>query len=300
MSKENELTEETVPIPTPVENALIEEPIPAAAPPETPVSSAPKAKRNSRVKKAASESTVSETDAVGGAVEESAGKGAEAPVMLDPEANELTADDYSLRAPSVAYPLTAAIPNVSILTLDVRGEVETKSDRDEIIWHELHNAYRTRKILTGQLGGVEQMENNKTIVIVDYKGFRVVIPLKEMMIQVNTNVSGKAYGDLMIRMNKLLGKMLGAEIDFIVRGIDAKTRAVVASRKEAMLKKRQTFYMDLDANGIHRIYEGRLVQARVIAVAEKVSVWRFSVWSALFRQRICRGSGLVMHGSITP
>lgn len=269
MSKENELTEETVPIPTPVENALIDEPIPAAEPPETPVSSAPKAKRNSRVKKAASESTVSETDAVGDAVEEPAGKGAEAPVMLDSEANELTADDYSHRAPSVAYPITTTIPNASILTLEVRGEVETKSDRDDIIWHELHNAYRTRKILTGQLGGVEQMENNKTIVIVDYKGFRVVIPLKEMMIQVNTNVSGKAYGDLMIRMNKLLGKMLGAEIDFIVRGIDAKTRAVVASRKEAMLKKRQTFYMDLDANGIHRIYEGRLVQARVIAVAEK-------------------------------
>ncbi len=269
MSKENELTEETVPIPTPVENGLLDEPIPAAAPPETPVSSAPKAKRNSRVKKAASASTVSETDAVGDAVEEPAGKGAEAPVMLDSEANELTADDYSHRVPSVTYPITATIPNASILTLEVRGEVETKSDRDDIIWHELHNAYRTRKILTGQLGGVEQMENNKTIVIVDYKGFRIVIPLKEMMIQLNTNVSGKAYGDLMIRMNKLLGKMLGAEIDFIVRGIDAKTRAVVASRKEAMLKKRQTFYMDLDANGIHRIYEGRLVQARVIAVAEK-------------------------------
>lgn len=63
--------------------------------------------------------------------------------------------------------------------------------------------------------------------------------------------------------------MLGCEIDFIVKGVDQKTRTVVASRKEAMLKKRQVFYMNQDASGAYRIYEGRTVQARVIAVAEK-------------------------------
>lgn len=55
-----------------------------------------------------------------------------------------------------------------------------------------------------------------------------------------------------------------------VRGIDSKTRSVVASRKEAMLRKRQIFYLDTDAAGMYRVYEGRIVQARVIAVAEKV------------------------------
>ena len=74
----------------------------------------------------------------------------------------------------------------------------------------------------------------------------------------------------MLRQNKILGNMLGADIDFIVRGIDSKTRSVVASRKEAMLRKRQIFYLDTDAAGMYRVYEGRIVQARVIAVAEKV------------------------------
>lgn len=37
-----------------------------------------------------------------------------------------------------------------------------------------------------------------------------------------------------------------------------------------MLKKRQIFYLDTDADGMYRIFEGRVVQARVIAVAEKV------------------------------
>lgn len=159
-----------------------------------------------------------------------------------------------------------------VLTLESRGEVETESAREDTIWHEIHNAYRTRKILTGQLGGIEQTDSGKTVVIVDYKGFRIVIPLKEMMIDLaqGRSTSGKEYAELMLRQNKILGNMLGAEIDFIVKGIDSKTRSVVASRKEAMLKKRQIFYLDTDAAGMYRVYEGRIVQARVIAVAEKV------------------------------
>lgn len=157
-----------------------------------------------------------------------------------------------------------------VLTLEVRGEVETEESREDAIWHEIHNAYRTRRILTGQLGGIEQTDNGKTIAIVDYKGFRIVIPLKEMMINVGRSPSGQEYTELMLRQNKILGNMLGAEIDFIVKGIDSKSRSVVASRREAMFKKRQIFYMDTDTAGMYRIYEGRIAQARVIAVAEKV------------------------------
>ena len=64
--------------------------------------------------------------------------------------------------------------------------------------------------------------------------------------------------------------MLTAEIDFIVRGLDNSARSVVASRKAAMLRKRQTFYLDTNEDGVPMIYEGRVVQARVIGVAEKV------------------------------
>lgn len=157
-----------------------------------------------------------------------------------------------------------------VLTLESRSEVETEESREDAIWHEIHNAYRTRRILTGQLGGIEQTDTGKTIAIADYKGFRIVIPLKEMMINVGRSPSGQEYAELMLRQNKILGNMLGAEIDFIVRGIDSKSRSVVASRREAILKKRQIFYLDTDAAGLYRIYDGRIVQARVIAVAEKV------------------------------
>jgi len=181
-----------------------------------------------------------------------------------------TPDPDVSAGPPARRPARTSQPEAPVLTIENKGEVETQAEREDAIWHEIHNAYRTRKILTGQLGGIEQMDNGKTIVIVDYKGFRIIIPLKEMMINLGRNPSGQEYAEFMQRQNKILGNMLGAEIDFIVRGIDSKTRSVVASRREAMLKKRQIFYLDTDIAGMYRIYEGRIVQARVIAVAEKV------------------------------
>ena len=178
-----------------------------------------------------------------------------------------SSDASSPSAQTLAKKKPSAKP---VLTIVNRDEVETDASKEDAIWHEIHNAYRTRKIMTGQLGGIEQLDNGKTIVIVDYKGFRIIIPLKEMMINLGRMPSGQEYVEFMQRQNKILGNMLGAEIDFVVRGIDSKTRSVVASRKEAMLKKRQTFYMETDADGMYRIFEGRVVQARVIAVAEKV------------------------------
>ncbi len=179
----------------------------------------------------------------------------------------------SERRPADSAPRRAAggkRAEAPVLTLEARGEVETEESREDVIWHEIHNAYRTRRILTGQLGGIEQTDNGKTIAIVDYKGFRIVIPLKEMMINVGRSPSGQEYAELMLGQNKILGNMLGAEIDFIVKGIDSKARSAVASRREAMLKKRQIFYLDTDVSGMYRVHEGRIVQARVIAVAEKV------------------------------
>ncbi len=160
-------------------------------------------------------------------------------------------------------------PEREILTIQAGDDVETEESRDDIIWHEIHNAYRTRRMLTGQLGGIEQTDSGKTVAIVDYKGFRILIPLKEMMVLLEDNNVSQRYSDMIQRQIRLLNNMLGAEIDFVVRGIDSTTRSVVASRKDAMLKKRQTFYLDINANGKTHIYEGRKVQARVIAVAEK-------------------------------
>jgi ribosomal protein S1 len=155
----------------------------------------------------------------------------------------------------------------SVLTIVSRDEVETQQDRDDIVWHDIQNALRTRRVLTGILDGIERLENGNIIAVVYYKDLRVIIPVSEMMIFISED--NYFEEDTVTRQGKILGNSIGAEIDFIVKGIDSKTRSAVASRKLAMMKKRKTFYLDPDANGRYRVHEGRIVQARVIAVTEK-------------------------------
>lgn len=157
----------------------------------------------------------------------------------------------------------------NILTLENDAAVETQKSKEDLIWHEITNAYRTRRILTGMLGGIEKLEGGATITIVYYKNFRVVIPITEMMINLVEDETHN-YGELSLRQNKIVNTMLGCEIDFIIKGLDSKERSIVASRKDAMLKKRQIFYFDQNSSGTPKVYPDRVVQARVISVAEKV------------------------------
>ena len=181
--------------------------------------------------------------------------------------------------------------NTPILTLDSDAKLETAQSISDLTWHEIQNAYRTRRILTGMLGGIEKTENGSLIAVVYYKDFRTVIPVTEMMIHLMQD-EAHDYGELALRQNKILNNMLGCEIDFLIKGLDPKTRSIVASRKEAMLKKRQIFYLDKDASGMPKVYEDRIVQARVIAVAEKV-VLSFD-WMGDARERFQVGDHILV------
>ena len=139
----------------------------------------------------------------------------------------------------------------------------------DLIWHEIQNAYRTRKILTGKLGGIEKTEAGSLIAIVYYKDFRTVMPISEMMLNL-VRITPTITGNFPCGKIKSSIICWGVRLIFLVKGLDAKTRSIVASRKEAMLKKRQIFYLDTDTSGKPKVCEDRIVQARVIAVAEKV------------------------------
>lgn len=152
-----------------------------------------------------------------------------------------------------------------ILTISAEGGPEPGPlVRDK--WHEVVSAYRTRKILTGILGGIESLNDGWNVAVVYYLGYRVLIPMEEMMI--NLEGDGHEKANLLNRQIRIANNMLGAEIDFIVRSIDEAEKSIVASRKDAMLKKRRMFYFSEDGKEA-LIYPGRVVEARVIAVAQK-------------------------------
>ena len=126
--------------------------------------------------------------------------------------------------------------NMGILTVDTDGQTRPPREQEDVNWHELTNAFRTRKVLSGMLGGIEKLEGGWVVAVIQYKGYRVIIPMEEMMI--NLEGDGRENADIINRQTRLANNMLGAELDFIVRDMDQKTRSIVASRKEAMLRKR--------------------------------------------------------------
>jgi len=160
-------------------------------------------------------------------------------------------------------------PSPSILTLEVGGEAFTEKDRTDAIWHEIKNSHVSGTHLTGILGKVENIENGNVTAVIDYKGQRIVIPIGEMMIALERPVGERevVYKD---RLARILNRMMGAEIDFVVRGIagSGKERVAVASRKSAMLRLRRRYYFLNTSNGKPQVYPDRVVEARVTAVSQ--------------------------------
>lgn len=153
-----------------------------------------------------------------------------------------------------------------VLTINVDAQVESAQEQEDTRWHQLLNAHRTRKVLTGQLGGIEKLESGWMVAVTYYNGFRIIIPMNEMMI--NLSGDGRENADTLNRQVRIANNMLGCDIDFIIKDLDTKSRSVVASRKDAMLKKRQTFYIGEEGEK-PLLYPGRIAEARVIAVAPK-------------------------------
>lgn len=212
-----------------------------------------------------------------------------------PTEDETESADGETAPQPTAPPAPAGRRDSYILTVDAKDRIETEEERREVIWHEIKTSHIAGRILTGTLDGVEQTPSGRTIVVVDYKGYRVAIPLKEMMLYSGPVPYGAKYKPFMERMNSILATMLTAEIDFIVRGLDNTARSVVASRKAAMLRKRQTFYLDANEDGVPMIYEGASYRRASLALRKKSCVWKCSAWSVRFSPAIC-----LPHGSVTP
>ena len=153
-----------------------------------------------------------------------------------------------------------------ILTVDASSAGQLQRQED-LAWHELVNAQYTRRILTGNLSGIERLDGGWVVAVVYYKGCRVLIPMEEMLISLEGD--GREKSDRLNRQTRIANNMLGAQIDFIIRDLDQEAGSAAASRKDAMLRKRAQFYLDHPEDGTPMIVPGRIVEARVIAVAQK-------------------------------
>lgn len=151
-----------------------------------------------------------------------------------------------------------------VVSIDAERTVETDTDRLRSDLLDLVESLKSKKILTGTIQGVERLADNPEMsYAVTYHGdYKVIIPVLEA-VEEPADYRDQPRGDV---LHYLLNKRLGAEVDYVVKGIDQQNGIIAASRLEAMALKRREYYFRTDREGNYQIYEGIRAEARVVSV----------------------------------
>ena len=151
----------------------------------------------------------------------------------------------------------------SVVTIDDRPTVETDADKTKSDLLDLIESQKSGRILSGSIQGIEELPNNPnhSVAVIYHGEFKIVIPVEEA-VELPDGFSGRNGDEI---RHLMLSKRLGAEVDYIVKGMDQDAGVAVASRLEAMRAKRRQYYLGTDRDGNYQIYEGICAEARVVS-----------------------------------
>ena len=145
----------------------------------------------------------------------------------------------------------------------------SENDEFETMWHELIAVYKGRKTISVTVTGLEKTQTHGYVVVAYYKMQRILVPMTEMMITLDAD-RGEGY-TVNERLSRICNAMLGCEIDVIIKGMDKGSESVVASRKDAMNRKRERFYLTPLSDGLPQVRVGRVVEARIVGTTQSVA-----------------------------
>ena len=191
-----------------------------------------------------------------------AAESAQSDTEIGPDSN--AADDDIEHQSKSKIKLSYPRPNVKVLSIDERRTVETETDRAKNDLLDLIESQKSGRILTDTIQGVEtSVETPGLSFAVLYHGeFKVIIPVTEA---VNPPVDYRDQDPDEVH-RYMLTKRLGAEVDYIVKGIDPTSGIAAASRLDAMRVRRKEFYFGTDRDGNNLIYPDVCAEARVVSV----------------------------------
>lgn len=169
-------------------------------------------------------------------------------------------DTESAEAPSARR----GRPSLNIVSIDGQRTVETDQDKARNDLIDLLESQKSGRILTGTIQGVESTSDNppNSLAVIYHGNFKVIIPAEEAVLPPD-DFRGRSPSEV---MHYLLTKRLGAEVDYIIKGIDVNAGVAVASRLEAMRSKRRQYYFGTDRDGNNLLYSGVCAEARVVSV----------------------------------
>lgn len=192
-------------------------------------------------------------------------KTAEKPSESDAEAHsdDKNAGDGVEETPKPRKRRASARPK-PVVSIDERPTVETEADKAKNDLLDLLESQKTGRILTGTIQGVERPADNpsRSLAVIYHGEFKVIIPAEEA-VEPPDDYRGRLPEDV---LHYMLTKRLGAEVDYIVKGIDPGSGLAVASRLEAMKAKRKAYYLGTDRDGNNLLYSGVCAEARIVSV----------------------------------
>lgn len=163
----------------------------------------------------------------------------------------------------------------AVVSIDEVRTVETEADKIKNDLLDLLESQKTGRILTGTIQGVERSDEKSahSLAVIYHGDFKILIPAEEA-VEPPDDYKGNIPEDVMYQM---LLKRLGAEVDYIVKGVDAEAGIAAASRLEAMRKKRRQYYFSRNRDSNNYI-----IRPDICAEARVVSVTRGGIFVDLF------------------
>lgn len=172
-----------------------------------------------------------------------------------PQSDEPAADAPVLETSPTRRPRRRAV-----ISLDgQRSELTPEARRRQDII-DLSESMKSRRVITGTIAGIEHMDESPDLAyaVVYHGAFKVIIPASEMF-EFDEDAADNYRG-------ATLSRRLGAEIDYVVKGIETDAGVAAGSRLEAMRQRRREYYLDTDRNGHHQLEAGDIAEARVVSV----------------------------------
>lgn len=176
-------------------------------------------------------------------------------VTPSPQSDEPAADAPVLEISPTRRPRRRAVVSLDGQRSELTPEARRRQD---II--DLSESMKSRRVITGTIAGIEHMDESPDLAyaVVYHGAFKVIIPASEMF-EFDEDAADNYRG-------ATLSRRLGAEIDYVVKGIETDAGVAAGSRLEAMRQRRREYYLDTDRNGHHQLEAGDIAEARVVSV----------------------------------
>ncbi len=169
--------------------------------------------------------------------------------------------DGVVERPKAKKKVYSVKPGEKVICIEDRPTVRTDADKANDDLLDLLESLKVGRILTGTIEGIEFTEKHRPLAVTYHGEFKVIIPVDEAVMPPDDLGDRKPDEALYA----LLNKRIGAEIDYIIKGIDSKTGLAVASRLEAMKSRRKQYYFGTDRDGNNILYAGVCAEARVVS-----------------------------------